>query len=97
MSDHESSNNFMWFIAGLGFGALLGVLYAPRSGRETRDAIKSTAEEGREFLKTRSREARESMGDWMDRSKEVVRQKKDQIASAFDAGRQEFQAKTPKS
>lgn len=97
MSDRDNSNSFMWFLAGLGFGALLGVLYAPRSGRETRDAIRSTAEEGREFLKNRSREARESMGEWVDRSKEVVRQKKDQIASAFEAGRQEYQSKTPKS
>jgi len=46
MSDRDSSNSFLWFLAGLGFGALLGVLYAPRSGRETRDAIKSSAQEG---------------------------------------------------
>ena len=26
----------VWLLAGLGIGALLGVLYAPKSGRETR-------------------------------------------------------------
>jgi gas vesicle protein len=99
MSDRDSSNSVMWFLAGLGFGALLGVLYAPRSGRETREALRSTADEGREFLKQRSREAREAMGDWVDQSREVVREKKDQISSAIDAGRQVFReaTKTPKS
>ena len=55
MSDRENSNNLMWFLAGLGFGALLGVLYAPRSGRETRTAIRNTAQEGKDFIKTEAR------------------------------------------
>src|SRR5215831_8912050 len=90
MSDRDNSNNFMWFLAGLGFGALLGVLYAPRAGRETRESLKSTAQDGREYLKTRGREARESMSEWVDRSKEVVGRGKDQISSAIDAGRQAY-------
>ena len=60
MSDRDGGNNFMWFLAGLGFGALMGVLYAPRSGRETRDSLKNTAPEGRDYLKTRSRDAKET-------------------------------------
>src|SRR5260221_6718990 len=99
MSDRENSNSFMWFLAGVGFGALLGVLYAPRPGREPREALKNTADEGREFLKNRSREAREAVGEWVDQSKEAVRQKKDQISSAIDAGRQHFRevSKNPKT
>ena len=72
MSDRDSSNSFLWFLAGLGFGALMGVLYAPRSGRETRDAIKNTAQEGGEYLKTRGREAKETVSQWVDRGKDVV-------------------------
>ena len=99
MSDRENSNSFMWFLAGLGFGALMGVLYAPRSGRETREALMNTADEGREFLKARSREAREAMGEWVDQGKEVVRQKKEQFGGAIDAGRQAFReaSKNPKA
>ena len=63
MSDRDSGNSFMWFLAGLGFGALLGVLYAPRSGRETREAIMNSAQEGKEYLRTRGREARESVNE----------------------------------
>ena len=74
MSDRDNGNSLLWFLAGLGFGALMGVLYAPRSGRETRDAIKNTAQEGSEYLKTRSRDAKETVSQWVDRGKEVVGQ-----------------------
>lgn len=94
MSDRESSNSFMWFLAGLGFGALMGVLYAPRSGRETREAIRNTAQEGGEYLKNRSREARDSVSQWVDRGKDVVSQKKDQISAAIDATRQAYREAT---
>lgn len=90
MSDRDSGNGFMWFLAGLGFGALLGVLYAPRSGRETREAIKNSAQEGGEYLKTRGREARESMNQWVDRGKEAVGQQKEKISAAIDASRQAY-------
>lgn len=89
MSDHDN-NNFMWFLAGLGFGALLGVLYAPRSGRETRDAIRSTALEGRDYIKTRGKDAKDTVNEWVERGKEVVNRQKDQFGSAFEAGRQAF-------
>jgi gas vesicle protein len=90
MSDRDSGNSLLWFLAGLGFGALMGVLYAPRSGRETRDAIKNTAQEGGEYLKTRGREAKETVSQWVDRGKDVVGQKKEQISAAIDATRQAY-------
>ncbi|HZS28935.1 MAG TPA: YtxH domain-containing protein [Candidatus Angelobacter sp.] len=90
MSDRDNTNSFMWFLAGLGFGALLGVLYAPRSGRETREAIKNSAQEGGEYLKTRGREARDTMNQWVDRGKDVVGQQKDKINAAIDASRQAY-------
>jgi len=90
MSDRDSGNNFMWFIAGLGFGALMGVLYAPRSGRETRDAILSSAQEGREYIKTRGREARDTMNDWVDRGKDVINRQKEQFTQAADAARHAY-------
>jgi gas vesicle protein len=90
MSDRDSGNNFMWFLAGLGFGSLLGVLYAPRSGRETRESIISSAQEGREYIRTRGREAREAVNDWVDRGKEVVGRQKEQFSQAADAARHAY-------
>jgi len=90
MSDKDSSNSFMWFLAGLGFGALLGVLYAPRSGRETREAIRNTAQEGKEFIKRQGRDAREAMGQWVERGKDEINRRKEQIGSAFEAAQQAY-------
>ena len=90
MSDRDSNNNFIWFLAGLGFGALVGVLYAPRSGRETRDAIRNTALEGRDYIKNRGREAKDTVSQWVERGKEVVNRQKDQFSSAIDATRQAY-------
>jgi gas vesicle protein len=94
MPDRESSNSFMWFLAGLGVGALLGVLYAPRSGRETRDALVNSAQEGKEFIKKQGREARETMGEWVERGKDVIGRQKEQFGSAFEAGRQAYREAT---
>ena len=90
MSDRDSGNSLLWFLAGLGFGALMGVLYAPRSGRETRDALKSTAQEGGEYIKARGREAKETVSQWVDRGKDVVGQQKEKISAAIDASRQAY-------
>jgi len=45
MADRDG-NGFLWFLAGLGVGAIVGVLYAPRSGDEMRDVIRAKAQEG---------------------------------------------------
>ncbi|HWR35168.1 MAG TPA: YtxH domain-containing protein [Clostridia bacterium] len=93
MSD-ESNNGILWFLAGLGVGAALGVLYAPKSGRETRESILQAAEEGREKVRDRARQYKEQAADWMERSKEVVGQQKEQFRSAFEAGRQAYREAT---
>jgi gas vesicle protein len=94
MSDRDNSNSLMWFLAGLGFGALLGVLYAPRSGRETRTALRNSAQEGKEFIRNRGKEAREAVGQWVERGKDVVNRQKDQFSSAFEAGKQAYHEAT---
>lgn len=86
----DNGGGFMWFLTGLGFGALLGVLYAPHSGRETRRVIRSTAEEAKDYIRVRSRDAREAVDTWVDRGKEVINRQKDQFSSAYEAGRQPY-------
>jgi gas vesicle protein len=90
MADNDS-NSFLWFLAGLGFGAIAGILYAPRAGSETREALLSKAEEGRDFVRDRSRQAREQAAGWADRGREVLNQQKEQFRSAYEAGRQAYQ------
>jgi gas vesicle protein len=93
MSDREG-NSFVWFLAGLGLGAVVGVLYAPRSGNETREALRARAEEGRDYMRNRARGARDQASEWVDRGRDVVNQQKDQFRAAYEAGRQAYQEAT---
>ena len=93
MSDHDGGS-FLWFLAGLGVGTLVGVLYAPRSGDETRDQWRSKAEESREYIRNRARDAKQQASDLVDRGRDVVTQQKEQFRSAYEAGRQAYQEKT---
>jgi gas vesicle protein len=93
MSDHDGSS-FLWFLAGVGIGGLVGVLYAPRAGSETREDIKARAEQGRQYVRSRAQEAREQATEWVDKGKDVVSQQKDQFRAAYEAGRQAYQEAT---
>jgi gas vesicle protein len=93
MSD-DSGNGILWFLAGLGVGAALGVLYAPKSGGETRDAILSAAEEGTDAMREHARRYRDQAEQAVNRGREYVNQQTDQIRSAFEAGRQAYREAT---
>jgi gas vesicle protein len=72
MSEEKQSSGFSWFLAGLGLGALIGVLYAPKAGKETREELMSSAREGSEYLKAKSRDAVDQVNDLVDRGKNQV-------------------------
>jgi gas vesicle protein len=93
MSDHDGSG-FLWFLAGLGIGAAVGVLYAPKSGDELRQQLREAAEDGRNSVKDRARQAREQAGTWADKGRDYLSQQKDQIRSAYEAGRQAYREAT---
>ena len=93
MSDRDG-NTLVWFLAGLGLGALAGVLYAPRSGSETREALLARAEEGREYVRSRAREAKDQASQWADKGRDVVNTQKEQFRAAYEAGRQAYHEAT---
>ncbi len=100
MSERDNSNSLVWFLAGLGAGALLGVLYAPRSGRETRQALREKADEGRDFVVTRGRQAKEQATQWAEKGREALGKHKESLGTAIDAGVQAYREATgegPKS
>lgn len=90
MSEDRQSSGFSWFLAGLGIGALIGVLYAPKSGRETRDELISSAREGTEYLKQRGREAADQMNDIVDRSRTQVGEYVDRGKEYVERGRAQW-------
>ena len=49
-------NGLSSFLLGLGVGVGIGMLFAPKSGQETREIIKNKAGEGTDFIKQRGSE-----------------------------------------
>ena len=89
MSDTAGSR-VSFFLVGLGIGALLGILFAPKSGEETRDYLSSKADEGREYAQRKARELRERAEDLIERSKEIMSKQKDALSSAVEAGKETY-------
>jgi gas vesicle protein len=79
-----------FFLIGLGIGSLVGVLFAPRSGEETRDYLSSKADEGRDYAQKKARELRERAEDLLERSKEIMGRQKEAFSSAVEAGKETY-------
>ena len=93
MSDRDGSG-FLWFLAGVGIGAAVGILYAPKAGDEMRQQLREVAEDSRDTVKERARQAREQAGSWADKGRDYLSSQKEQIRSAYEAGRQAYREAT---
>jgi gas vesicle protein len=68
------------FLVGAVAGAAIALLYAPATGRETR-----------EFLGERAREGRERATDVAEKGRQVVKDSKETLAQAIERGREAYQ------
>jgi len=83
-------NGLSSFLLGLGVGVGLGMLFAPKSGKETRELIKNKANEGTEYVKQRGTEIKETAAEWVDKGRDALSRQKTNIADAMEAGRQAY-------
>jgi gas vesicle protein len=100
MSDERSAGPagiILSFLLGSLTGAALAILFAPRSGKETRELlserIREGAEKGRDLrdrVTTRGRELVDDAAELVEKSKESIERKKDRLAAAVEAGRQAY-------
>jgi gas vesicle protein len=86
----DEGSKFSYFAFGLGVGLAIGVLFAPKSGEETREFLRSKADEGKDYLKRRSDELREQAGDFVERGKTAVNRHRENLAAAVEAGKQAY-------
>lgn len=70
------------FVAGAVAGAGIALLYAPSSGKETRES-----------LARRARELTDKVGESYDDAKEMLLEKKARLAAAYEAGKQAMNEK----
>lgn len=86
----EEDNKLSYFFLGLGLGVAVGVLFAPKSGMETRELIRSKANEGIDEVKRRGTELRETAEEAIERSKETLKKHKENLSAAVEAGKQAY-------
>jgi gas vesicle protein len=91
MAEENKAYGLAWFLAGLGVGALVGILYAPKSGRETREDLLIGARDGTDYVRNRARQAAEEVSALVDRSKEQVGEYVDRGREAVDRGRAQWE------
>jgi gas vesicle protein len=68
---------------GLGVGAVLGILFAPKSGEETRDDIAGTVNDGIDEVRARAAKAARGARRFADQTRE-------QVNEAIDAGTEAY-------
>jgi gas vesicle protein len=81
--ENSSSDKLIWFIAGAAVGAAVALLYAPKSGRETRRYLGEKASEGREYLAEAGRDVYDKGRDLYERGKGLA----EDAADLFERGR----------
>jgi gas vesicle protein len=93
----SASDVILAFLLGGLTGAALALLYAPRSGRETRDLIgehlRETADRGRgvrDDIVTRGRAAVDEATGYVERKKQTLEERKERLTAAVEAGRQAY-------
>lgn len=83
-------NGLSAFLLGLGVGVGIGMLFAPKSGQETRDMLRAKAGESGDYLKQRGTEIKQTATEWVDKGRDALSRQKDTIADAVQAGRQAY-------
>ncbi len=90
----EERSGFGYFLLGLGIGVAAGILWAPRSGEETRqlladragdgaDYLRNRAQDGTEYLKGRTEDIKNTASDLYEKGRTHVAKHKENIAAGF--------------
>jgi gas vesicle protein len=96
MADNVGSK-VSYFLVGLGVGALVGVLFAPKSGEDTRRFLADRADEGKDFAQKKARELRERADDLIERGKDAAGRHKETITAAVEGARDAYRREASKS
>ncbi len=97
-----NSNNPLYFLMGVGIGVAAAMLFAPKSGSETRDYLRSKSEEGARYAKQAASDAADLVKqstdqlkttavDSIERGKQAVKAPLETLGSAVDAGKKAYE------
>ena len=77
-----------FFVAGVGIGAILALLLAPKTGEQTRKLIAKKAEEGKDYVASKGREFRGQAEELVEKGKELVTKQKERLAEVLETGKE---------
>ncbi|MFN9084508.1 MAG: YtxH domain-containing protein [Acidobacteriota bacterium] len=86
----DEDKRIPYFFLGVGIGVAIGILFAPKSGEETRGLIRAKADESKDFLKRKTGDLREQAVEAVDKGKSLLQRQKEQFSAAVDAGKQAY-------
>lgn len=90
MAEDNSSSGLGWFLAGLGLGALAGVLYAPKAGSETREDLKNSALDAKERAAALTQQGVDKASEYVAQGKQAAGEYVDKGKDALDKGRTQW-------
>jgi gas vesicle protein len=79
----DYSGRLAWFLTGAIIGATVALLYAPKSGKDTRQLLSKTGRRGKEALEDTGKDIADAGRDMFERGRKLV----DDAADLFDRGR----------
>jgi gas vesicle protein len=79
----EKTGKFVWFLAGMGIGAGIALLYAPKTGRDTRRLIGKTARHGRQAVADAGSDLIDKGREFYEKGRKVA----DDAIELFERGR----------
>ena len=80
-----------YLVVGLGIGSALGVLFAPKSGQQTREYVVKKTKEEIELARKKASELRNHAEEVVELAKDRILETKGHIAAAIDEGRKTYQ------
>jgi gas vesicle protein len=83
----DSPSKLAWLVAGVGIGAVAGILLAPQCGEDTREWISIKCDNGMNTARARVKRTRRQVEDWIGQGQE-------RITDGVDAGREAFNKRT---
>ena len=78
-----TSSGIAWFLTGAFIGAAVALLYAPKSGKETREYLTEKVQQSKDAVADSSLSVVEASKDMFDRGRQLV----DDAADLFERGR----------
>jgi gas vesicle protein len=79
----DFSSTLAWFLTGALIGATVAILYAPKTGKDTRKLISKKTQQGKEAVAETGKDIVEASKEMFDRGRQLV----EDAADLFERGR----------